>query len=93
MAADQLADRLEDAANLAMEGNRNGVIRTLHAIGLIAQASVRRKITSAGMPRHRANRLRSLRRKETPASLRRCAEISARRPLLGTPIRSSGVLA
>ncbi len=44
-ASDQLADRLEDAAHLALAGNRNGVIKTLHAIGLIAQAAVRRKIT------------------------------------------------
>ena len=44
-AAEPLAERLEDAARLAMDGNRNGVLRTLHAVGLIAQAAVRRKIT------------------------------------------------
>lgn len=44
-ASEELADRLEDAAHLATDGNRNGVIRALHAVGLIAQAAVRRKIT------------------------------------------------
>ena len=55
-------------------------------------SSVRRKVTSIGMSRTRANRLRSWRRKLRPACLSRSPASSLSRPLLGTPMRRLDML-
>lgn len=44
-AEEAIVARLKHAADLAMAGNKQGVIKALHGLGLVAQAAVRKKIT------------------------------------------------
>ena len=60
-----------------------------HSTGM---SSVRRNVTSIGISRTRANKLRSCRRYLSPAALSISDAISARRPLLGMPMRRLSVM-
>ena len=45
-ARDDLVDRLKIAADYAMKGNKEATIKSLHKVGLVAQAAIRNKITT-----------------------------------------------
>lgn len=45
-AEEEIVERLKDAADYAMDGNKQATIRALHGVGMTAQNAVRAKITN-----------------------------------------------